>query len=166
MDDEEEQSVAPSHQLESRWKVLESSTTENCSSSSSSSTVPSPLPSPVPTSPVPLDLCAAQTAAPRCTTSPCTDTSSPSPSQSILVHSPTLLADSARKRKRNTEDVLLKRLERLDQEREMARQQDNEDHRFGAVLADMLSQVDPEEKTRVKFRLFQVLFEVLDKQTA
>ncbi len=52
----------------------------------------------------------------------------------------------------------------MDQEREMARQQDNEDHRFGAVLADMLCQVDPEVKTRVKFRLYQVLFEVLDKQ--
>ncbi|KAA0725226.1 hypothetical protein E1301_Tti005938 [Triplophysa tibetana] len=146
--EEEEQSVAPSNRLESRLKVLESSTTENCSSSSSSSsssTLPSPLPLPVYTSLVPRELFPA---APRCPTSPCTDTSSP----------------HLTKKKRHTEHVLLKTLERLDQESEMARQQNNDDHRFGAMLVDMLSQIDPEEKTRVKFGLYRVLFEVLDKQ--
>jgi len=65
------------------------------------------------------------------------------------------------KRKRNTEDALLKRLERLNEERKSAMHQDNEDYRFALVLADMLAKVDPRKKLDVKFKLNQVLFEAL-----
>ncbi|XP_016423581.1 transcription factor Adf-1-like [Sinocyclocheilus rhinocerous] len=108
MEYEEEGSVAPNHWQESSSRLLK------------------------------VDLAPSLSAAPTCTTSPCSDTSFP---QSISVRSPKSLPGSACKRKRNTKDVLLNRLERLDQEREMARQQNNEDYRCGVVIADMLSKV-------------------------
>ncbi len=39
----------------------------------------------------------------------------------------------------------------------------NEDwsSRFGAVVTDMLAQEKPEHKTKVKFKIYQVLFEVV-----
>lgn len=62
-----------------------------------------------------------------------------------------------------TEEALLKILEQLDWERERAMQQDTEDFRFAAVVADMLSKIDPQHKAEVKFKIHQVLYEAVKK---
>lgn len=62
-----------------------------------------------------------------------------------------------------TEEALLKILEQLDWERERAMQQDTEDFRFAAVVADMLSKIDPQQKPEVKFKIHQVLYEAVKK---
>lgn len=60
-----------------------------------------------------------------------------------------------------TEEALLKILEQLDWERERAMQQDTEDFRFAAVIADMLAKIDPQRKPEVKFKIHQVLYEAV-----
>ncbi|XDV19160.1 hypothetical protein PO909_024698 [Leuciscus waleckii] len=112
-------------------------------------------PSPPPISPLPITL-----HIPPSPTPSLSSLQTPSPRGNPLhpFQSPCPLS---RKRKRSTEDVLLKRLERLDEERQSAMQQDNEDYRFTLVLADMLAKVDPRKKLYVKFKLNQVLFDAL-----
>lgn len=67
------------------------------------------------------------------------------------------------KSKSTTEDALLKILEQLDWERERAMQQDSEDSRFAAVIADMLAKIDPQVKSEVKFKIYQILYEAGQK---
>ncbi len=68
------------------------------------------------------------------------------------------------KSKSTTEDALLKILEQLDWERERAMQQDSEDFRFAAVIADMLAKIDPQVKSEVKFKIYQILYEAGQKK--
>ncbi|XP_044075618.1 uncharacterized protein LOC122886935 [Siniperca chuatsi] len=65
---------------------------------------------------------------------------------------------STRKKRRAIDDVILTRLAHLDPERHKFMQRDNEDFRFAAIIPDMLAKVNPEHKSEVKFKIYQMLF--------
>ncbi|KAM9361766.1 uncharacterized protein ABDE67_022821 [Symphorus nematophorus] len=79
-------------------------------------------------------------------------TTHPSPSTSPCT--------PARKKRRSSDDVILERLVRMEEEeRQKLRQRDNADSRFAAVIVDMLAKVNPQRKEDVKFKIYQMLFE-------
>uniref|UniRef100_A0A671MMU1 Uncharacterized protein n=1 Tax=Sinocyclocheilus anshuiensis TaxID=1608454 RepID=A0A671MMU1_9TELE len=127
----------------------------------------SPLPlslrpsSPLPLTPsTPLLPCPS----PKRSPSPCSISAFPAPSISPCFNASPSSTELIPKRKSTTEDTLLKILEQLDWERERAMQQDSEDFRFAAVIADMLAKIDPQLKSEVKFKIYQILYEAGQKK--
>ncbi|XP_067223548.1 uncharacterized protein [Chanodichthys erythropterus] len=100
---------------------------------------------------------------PKRSPSPCSISAYPVPSISSCSNASPSSTDIMPKRMSTTEEALLKILEQLDWERERAMQQDTEDFRFAAVIADMLSKIDPQHKPEVKFKIHQVLYEAVQK---
>ncbi|XP_067311610.1 uncharacterized protein [Pseudorasbora parva] len=100
---------------------------------------------------------------PKRSSSPCSISAYPTPSISSCSNDSPSSADIMPKRMSTTEEALLRILEQLDWEREKAMQQDTEDFRFAAVIADMLGKIDPKQKPEVKFKIHQVLYEAVQK---
>lgn len=66
------------------------------------------------------------------------------------------------KRRKRLEDMVLRRLERIDEEREARKE--NEDVRFGYVVGDMLAEVPPHEKMELKFQIHKLLYDAIVSQ--
>ncbi|XP_026116895.1 uncharacterized protein LOC113095750 [Carassius auratus] len=127
----------------------------------------SPLPlslrpsSPLPLAPsTPLRPCPS----PKRSPSPCSISVFPAPSISPCSDASPSSTDIVPQRKSATEYASLRRLEQLDWEKERAMQQDSEDLRFAAVIADMLAKINPQLKSEVKFKIYQILYEAGQKK--
>ncbi|XP_034017998.1 transcription factor Adf-1-like [Thalassophryne amazonica] len=86
----------------------------------------------------------------------------PSPSLSVSSHPSASSASpcrSVRKRKHPADEDLLHRLEELNEEHRRAVQHSSEDFHFAVVISDMLSKIDPEHKSEIKFKVYKLLFE-------
>ncbi|XP_077095722.1 uncharacterized protein LOC143747112 [Siphateles boraxobius] len=103
---------------------------------------------------------------PKRSSSPCSISAYPTPGISSCSNASPSSTDLMPSRMSTTEEALLKILEQLDWERERAMQQDTEDFRFAAVVADMLAKIDPQRKPEVKFKIHQVLYEAVQKTQA
>uniref|UniRef100_A0A1A8FTA6 Transposon Tol2 DNA, Uncharacterized protein n=1 Tax=Nothobranchius korthausae TaxID=1143690 RepID=A0A1A8FTA6_9TELE len=68
----------------------------------------------------------------------------------------------APKRRKKMEDVLLKRLDRIEHDKAVLK--DTEDIRFGYVVADLLGKIPSEKKMSVQFKIYQLLFEAIESK--
>lgn len=96
---------------------------------------------------------------PKCCPSPSLVSAFSVPNISPSSNASPSSSDLMPKRKSTADAGFLSILEQLDWTREKNAHQDSEDFRFASVVVDMLAKIDPQLKSEVKFKIYQILYE-------
>uniref|UniRef100_A0A1A8KWJ5 Transposon Tol2 DNA, Uncharacterized protein n=1 Tax=Nothobranchius kuhntae TaxID=321403 RepID=A0A1A8KWJ5_NOTKU len=116
-----------------------------------------------PTSPVPTPICPSTLQDTFSYSSPMEKVCS-SPGSSGGLTSVLMSPGPAPKRRKKMDDLLLKRLDRIEHDRAVLN--DTEDIRFGRVVADLLGKIPSEKKMSVQFKICQLLYEAIESNNS